>query len=71
MIDSLLSLDTLRILKQVVEASSLRGAIKAEEMVLVGNAYNELCSFLKAVEDKRQDEVQENNEVKAESDSVM
>ncbi len=46
------SIETLKILQQVVTASTIRGAIKPEELTIVGKAYDQLTTFLNAVDER-------------------
>lgn len=51
-----LTISDLAAIKQIIDVSSQRGAFKANEMAVVGQAYNKLENFLNAVTAQQQEQ---------------
>jgi len=53
------------ILKQAIEVASRRGAFQADEMAVVGGAYNKIAEWLSSVMPEEQDQADSTGETDA------
>lgn len=54
-----LTIADLESVKNIIEATTSRGAFKADELLAVGTTYNKICLFLKAVQEQTLHEPQQ------------